>query len=34
VHLHWSPATFWRATPDEFWTAYETFREAHPPRGD
>jgi hypothetical protein len=23
AELHWSPATFWSATPTEFVTAYE-----------
>lgn len=34
IRLGWSPATFWRATPHEFWAAYESFIEANRRPGD
>lgn len=32
--FHWSPSTFWSATPHEFWAAFDVWREINPPRDD
>jgi hypothetical protein len=32
--FHWSPQTFWRATPHEFFAAYEMWQRMNPPPSD
>jgi hypothetical protein len=29
--FHWTPRTFWRATPFEFFAGYEAYREMNTP---
>lgn len=35
VAFHWNPADFYRATPHEFWAAYEVYEQMNAaPEGD